>query len=508
MHNALISFPMKKLIRHALPLLAAAITALAAFGQKTVSITTTDYGQLANLLGDEFLTLDSLSITGPIDSSDFTVMRTAIRQGVLRAINLENAQCMDNEIPDGGLLSPFIPLWNTALEGDISNSKETSDSSHEWVILGQIKKQLNNFRRIILPPTLQRIGKEAFAGSNIEEIDLPQSIQVLDEACFLGSNLKKIVIGSQIKTVAKHSFEACPYLDDVTILDPVEFLDERSFSRNNLTKLEIPGTIRNMDFAFFDSAVEQAVFNAPDLTGIYLQNKYMKKAIFNEGVSIIGEYICNGCQDLTQIGFPSSLRSIGVSAFANCSSLNSVFIPEGCLNIDAEAFFNSGLNNLYLPSTIETIGSKAFPLRQDLTEVYSRSNIPTSISSDAFYYADEGADLSDHPSNIKLFVPKGSAGLYRNTPGWNCFSDYIEIDESQFPSGIHSVNSYYPGPLSMHQSEHSVSFTGITGFFCIFDIKGKAIKSGFATNGSLYVTLPQGTYVITHNGKSLKFFAE
>lgn len=479
---------------------------IAAFGQKTVSITTTDYGQLANLLGDDFLTVDSLSVSGPIDSSDFTVMRTAIRQGILRAINLENAQCKDNEIPDGGLLSPFIPLWNTDTEGIMS--KETSDGSHEWAVLGLIKKQLNNFRCIILPPSLQRIGKEAFAGSNIEEIDLPPSIQVLDEGCFLGSNLKKIVIGSQITTVAKHSFEACPYLEDVTILDPVEFLDEKSFGRNNLTKLEIPRTIRNMDFAFFDSAVEQAVFNAPDLTGIYLQNKYMKKAIFNEGVSIIGEYICDGCQDLAQVELPSSLRSIGISAFANCTSLNSVFIPEGCLDIDEEAFFNSGLNNIYLPSTIETIGSKAIPLRRDLTEVYSRSNIPTSISSDAFYPVDGGSDMSDHPSNTKLFVPKGSAELYRNSQGWNCFSEYIEIDESQFPSGIRSINSDYPGTLSMRQCNHSVSFTGITGFFCIYDTKGSAIKNGFATNGALNITLPQGTYVITHNGKSLKFFAE
>lgn len=56
----------------------------------------TDCGQLENVIGDNLLVIDSLSVTGPIDDTDFATMLRGIIEGKISILNLENAQIEDN----------------------------------------------------------------------------------------------------------------------------------------------------------------------------------------------------------------------------------------------------------------------------------------------------------------------------------------------------------------------------------------------------------------------------
>lgn len=57
---------------------------------KFKEVTTTQYGELEALLGDEANTIDSLVVNGPIDSNDFLTMVKATVFGHLTVINLQN----------------------------------------------------------------------------------------------------------------------------------------------------------------------------------------------------------------------------------------------------------------------------------------------------------------------------------------------------------------------------------------------------------------------------------
>ena len=65
--------------------------------------------------------------------------------------------------------------------------------------------------------------------------------------------------------------------------------------------------------------------------------------------------------NITSIRLPSSVRTIGKNAFHSCTSLTGINIPAGVTDIDADAFRGcSNLRTLGLPNTLRTIGDQAF----------------------------------------------------------------------------------------------------------------------------------------------------
>ncbi len=78
-----------------------------------------------------------------------------------------------------------------------------------------------------------------------------------------------------------------------------------------------------------------------------------------EGVETIRGF--RGLQNLVSVTLPSSLRTIDVQAFCQCSNLTTVVIPEGVTTIRDEAFFNCPkLTTVVLPRSLAEIGECAF----------------------------------------------------------------------------------------------------------------------------------------------------
>ena len=68
---------------------------------------------------------------------------------------------------------------------------------------------------------------------------------------------------------------------------------------------------------------------------------------------------------------PSSVTSIGVSAFASCTSLTSVTIPSSVTSIGVSAFVScTSLTSVTIPSSVTSIGVSAFVSCTRLTDIY------------------------------------------------------------------------------------------------------------------------------------------
>ena len=63
---------------------------------------------------------------------------------------------------------------------------------------------------------------------------------------------------------------------------------------------------------------------------------------------------------LESIEFPSTLEVIEDSAFSICSSLHSVKFSEGIKKIDNYVFFKCGFESITFPPTVEMISYGAF----------------------------------------------------------------------------------------------------------------------------------------------------
>lgn len=84
-------------------------------------------------------------------------------------------------------------------------------------------------------------------------------------------------------------------------------------------------------------------------------------------VTQISERAFANCHNLTEITFPSTLKSIG-SAFWDCTSLTEVTLPQGLEVLEGAFNCCTGLTKVTLPSTLKTIKS-AFMDCTSLTEV-------------------------------------------------------------------------------------------------------------------------------------------
>jgi hypothetical protein len=103
-----------------------------------------------------------------------------------------------------------------------------------------------------------------------------------------------------------------------------------------------------------------AISNCTSLNSITIPNS----------VTIIEDCAFYWCSSLTSIVIPGSVKSIGKSAFYHCEVLTSVIISEGVTSIGSVAFANcNALTSISIPNSVTSIGSSAFESCIGLTSI-------------------------------------------------------------------------------------------------------------------------------------------
>jgi len=104
-------------------------------------------------------------------------------------------------------------------------------------------------------------------------------------------------------------------------------------------------------------------------------------------VTGIGDYAFANCTTLRSITIPNSIKTIGDGAFIRCSALASVSLPQNLAAIKYSTFTDcSSLESIMIPNTVMYIGEQAFAGCTSLTAIA----IPNSVSyivQNAFYGA-------------------------------------------------------------------------------------------------------------------------
>ena len=95
------------------------------------------------------------------------------------------------------------------------------------------------------------------------------------------------------------------------------------------------------------------------------------------------------------------ITSIGNGTFSNCTSLQSITIPDNITSIGGTAFYGcSSLQSINIPSNVTSIGSSAFNGCYSLQSINIPSNV-TSIGSTAFYGWRGGRFICSSSAEIK-----------------------------------------------------------------------------------------------------------
>ena len=103
-------------------------------------------------------------------------------------------------------------------------------------------------------------------------------------------------------------------------------------------------------------------------------------------VTSIGDMAFANCTNLTSVNIPNGVTYIGGSAFANCTNLTSINIPNGVTAIGGDGTFAdcTSLTSINIPNSVTSIGGYVFSGCSSLSSVTIGNNV-TSIGELAFF---------------------------------------------------------------------------------------------------------------------------
>ncbi len=270
-----------------------------------------------------------------------------------------------------------------------------------------------DLEEIELMEGVTRIGDDAFGNcSNLESITLPSTIVEIGSGAFCNIlyDNKVVVRGTEPPTITGDSFtfdsnailyvpEGCAdkYKNATYWKDFKCFVEGDHIIFSDQYTEEI--CLLNWD-ADGDGVLTLAEAAAVEDLGTVFYSKGITsfdELVFFTGLTSIGEEAFMGDYCLESIILPANLQSIGSSAFEDCSSLRHIIIPNsvwliksgafsGCgsletitLNIGLskimdEAFYNSGIKSLHIPSSVKYINEKIAGYCNQLKEIEVDSN--------------------------------------------------------------------------------------------------------------------------------------
>lgn len=170
----------------------------------------------------------------------------------------------------------------------------------------------------------------------------------------------------------------------------------------------------------------------------------IESSISNKGknytVTEIGDQVFWGCNTLTEVTLPNTVKIIGYQAFCKCSNLTKVIIPEGVTKIGQAAFYGcSQLTSITIPSTITNMDT-AFSGNTALSHVTLTNGI-SKISSNAFERC-TGLTEVEIPASVDQICPfafNGCTNLKRvllekniKTINVNAFKDCTNLSDVKY----------------------------------------------------------------------------
>jgi len=158
------------------------------------------------------------------------------------------------------------------------------------------------------------------------------------------------------------------------------------------------------------------------------------------GVREIGNSAFNGCSNIRSVTLPQTVGTIGEHAFRSCHHLEAINLPESLTVLNKWVFYQcSSLSRITLSENLRIIHDGALSSCNSLQEVTVPSGV-LSIGYDAFADCPALADVymlpadpplmgttvfNDNSPYLKIHVPASSYDRYLSGTGWESYAQYL-----------------------------------------------------------------------------------
>ncbi len=213
------------------------------------------------------------------------------------------------------------------------------------------------------------IGKKAFYGCRtLADIEMPYVDSIGVKAFVRCHSLTSVSLGEGLEKISAYAFLRCDSMQSIDVPSSLKLIGSYAFYKcsaleNVNFSTSADASIKTICPYAFYGCTSMTSLDLPDtLTKIGSHAFYGCKSLgdveFGSSLQNISEYAFCGCTSLVKVKLGNSLQSIGDRAFYGCSSLSNVDLGLSLQSIGSYAFYNCPLSYLYVPDTLENLGSE------------------------------------------------------------------------------------------------------------------------------------------------------
>lgn len=211
--------------------------------------------------------------------------------------------------------------------------------------------------------------------------------------------------------------EQSELVDNNEIEDSIVIINDDGTTNGNHVYVTKDDNSFYLDYVGYEIVQSHIDVKAYDLAAIEGDVKIGSKIKRNNNtydVLRIGENAFYGCQRITSVSIPSSVRIILESAFEWCPNLSSVKLSNGLKSIGKKAFSRcEKLTSIIIPSSVDNIGENAFASTRSLesiivensNEIYDSRNNCNAIIETASNTLIQGCKSTVIPENVVKIGP-------------------------------------------------------------------------------------------------------
>ncbi|MDE7411369.1 MAG: leucine-rich repeat domain-containing protein [Paramuribaculum sp.] len=336
-----------------------------------------------------------------------------------------------------------------------------------------------------LPNTIIDITKYAFQScTKLKSITISDAVEtILDHAFWLCENLEEVTIQSSKIDISPYAFFSAGVsyvcLQNVKSINSDAFVNckyLKKIAKPNDISLKLPEGVSVVNYSEDDVyfRANGLIFNNDQSHLICAPISFGGDYSIRTITTAIGPYAFAGCSGLTSVTIPQSVTTIGNVAFEGCSALNAVEIPSSVTEIGDSLFANcSGMKSVTIPNTIATIGSHSFSGCRSLTEV----TIPESV-----------CVIGDSAFSDCQAMAKLTLGENVETIGKSAFSGCSSVVSLNVPHSVKTLddNAFYncSGLTTIRLNDGITNFGNNVWGLCkaVKDVEYKAEKPVTASN--------------------------